>query len=98
MGAMKRDPTCPRLTHGVEFVPAPNGFVPAMRRKFGLPNAPNRRKYCWRHAKGFVAGEGTMARSRFGPAPNRRPLRVYAFDPSRGKRLGNEMQIDVRYR
>lgn len=32
------------------------------------------------------------------PAPERRPLRVYAFDPSRGRPLGNEMQIDVRYR
>jgi hypothetical protein len=32
------------------------------------------------------------------PIPARRPLRVYAFDPSRGKLLGNEMQIDVRYR
>ena len=32
------------------------------------------------------------------PAPARRPLRVYAFDPSRGRLLGNEMQIDVRYR
>lgn len=31
-------------------------------------------------------------------APARRPLRVYAFDPSRGRLLGNEMQIDVRYR
>jgi hypothetical protein len=30
--------------------------------------------------------------------PARRPLRVYAFDPSRGKMLGNEMLIDVRYR
>jgi hypothetical protein len=32
------------------------------------------------------------------PESMRRPLRVFAFDPSRGKRLGNEMQIDVRYR
>ncbi len=32
------------------------------------------------------------------PESTRRPLRVFAFDPSRGKRLGNEMQIDVRYR
>ena len=30
--------------------------------------------------------------------PARRPLRVYAFDPSRGRLLGNEMQMDVRYR
>jgi hypothetical protein len=30
--------------------------------------------------------------------PTRRPLRVYAFDPSRGRLLGNEMEIDVRYR
>ena len=30
--------------------------------------------------------------------PTRRPLRVYAFDPSRGRLLGNEMQMDVRYR
>lgn len=32
------------------------------------------------------------------PAPNRRPLRVFAFDPSRGRMLGNEMELDVRYR
>jgi hypothetical protein len=32
------------------------------------------------------------------PQPERRPLRVYAFDPSRGRVLGNEMRIDVRYR
>jgi hypothetical protein len=30
--------------------------------------------------------------------PDNRPLRVYAFDPSRGKLLGNEMQLNVRYR
>ncbi len=30
--------------------------------------------------------------------PDSRPLRVYAFDPSRGKLLGNEMQLNVRYR
>ena len=32
------------------------------------------------------------------PRPARRPLRVFAFDPSRGRLLGNEMQLDVRYR
>ena len=32
------------------------------------------------------------------PTPARRPLRVYAFDPSRRRRLGNEMPIAVRYR
>jgi len=32
------------------------------------------------------------------PPPARRPLRVFAFDPSRGRLLGNEMQINVRYR
>lgn len=31
-------------------------------------------------------------------APRRRPLRVFAFDPSHGKLLGNEMQVDIRYR
>lgn len=31
-------------------------------------------------------------------APRRRPLRVFAFDPSHGRLLGNEMQLDVRYR
>ena len=31
-------------------------------------------------------------------SPTRRPLRVYAFDPGRGRLLGNEMQMDVRYR
>lgn len=30
--------------------------------------------------------------------PARRPLRAFAFDPSRGRLLGNEMQMDVRYR
>jgi hypothetical protein len=40
----------------------------------------------------------TMSRSTRLPQPARRPLRVYAFDPSRGKLLGNEMRIDVRYR
>src|SRR5262249_8779267 len=30
--------------------------------------------------------------------PTRRPLKVFAFDPSRGRLLGNEIQIDVRYR
>jgi hypothetical protein len=30
--------------------------------------------------------------------PPRRPLRVYAFDPSRGRLLGNEMPMHVRYR
>src|SRR6266702_563022 len=32
------------------------------------------------------------------PEPDRRPLRVFAFDPSRGRMLGNEMQLNVRYR
>jgi hypothetical protein len=32
------------------------------------------------------------------PEPTSRPLRVYAFDPARGKLLGNEMLLDVRYR
>jgi len=32
------------------------------------------------------------------PEPKRRPLRVFAFDPSRGRMLGNQMQLDVRYR
>jgi hypothetical protein len=30
--------------------------------------------------------------------PGRRPLRVYAFDPSRGRHFGNEMQLNIRYR
>jgi hypothetical protein len=34
----------------------------------------------------------------FKSIPGRRPLRVYAFDPSRGRRFGNEMQLNVRYR
>ena len=38
------------------------------------------------------------SRDFFKSDPGRRPLRVYAFDPSRGKHLGNEMQLDVRYR
>jgi hypothetical protein len=29
-------------------------------------------------------------------APRRRPLRVFAFDPSHGRLLGNQMQIGVR--
>jgi hypothetical protein len=36
--------------------------------------------------------------SQFQSTPARRPLRVYAFDPSRGRLFGNEMQLDVRYR
>jgi hypothetical protein len=39
-----------------------------------------------------------MPRSIDLPPPTRRPLRVFAFDPSRGRLLGNEMQIDVLYR
>jgi hypothetical protein len=31
-------------------------------------------------------------------SPERRPLRVFAFDPSRRGVLGNKMQIEVRYR
>jgi hypothetical protein len=38
------------------------------------------------------------SRDFFKSDPGRRPLRVYAFDPSRGKHLGNEMQLDVPYR
>jgi hypothetical protein len=30
--------------------------------------------------------------------PGRRPLRVFAFDPSRGRHFGNEMQLSIRYR
>jgi hypothetical protein len=30
-------------------------------------------------------------------APDSRPLKAYAFDPSAGKLLGNEMSMDVRY-
>lgn len=32
------------------------------------------------------------------PRPARRPLRAYAFDPSRGRMLDNEMKISVSYR
>lgn len=32
------------------------------------------------------------------PQPATRPLRVYAFDPSHGRLLGNEMEIDLQYR
>lgn len=32
------------------------------------------------------------------PAPRRRPLRVYAFDPSRGRLLGNELELSIRHR
>jgi hypothetical protein len=38
------------------------------------------------------------SRRDFKSSPGRRPLRVYAFDPSRGRHFGNEMQLDVRYR
>lgn len=31
------------------------------------------------------------------PQPNKRPLKVFAYDPSRGRRLGNSMTIDIRY-
>src|SRR5215472_12664258 len=40
----------------------------------------------------------TMADSTSLPTPPTRPLRVFAFDPSRGRLLGNEMQLDIRYR
>ena len=30
-------------------------------------------------------------------APATRPLKAYAFDPSAGKLLGNEMTMNVRY-
>jgi hypothetical protein len=39
-----------------------------------------------------------MPRSSCLAEPTRRPLRVFAFDPSRGTRLGNEMEMYVRYR
>ena len=29
--------------------------------------------------------------------PSQRPLKTYAFDPSRGVRLGNLMNVAVRY-
>src|SRR5689334_22275612 len=38
-----------------------------------------------------------LATTRLAP-PTHRPLRVYAFDPSRGRMLGNEMLMNVRYR
>jgi hypothetical protein len=38
------------------------------------------------------------SRHDFRSSPGRRPLRVYAFDPSRGRHFGNEMQLNVRYR
>ena len=31
------------------------------------------------------------------PNPSRRPLKVYAFDPSLGRMLGNHLTLDVRY-
>lgn len=39
----------------------------------------------------------TFVVTRLAP-PVRRPLRAYAFDPSRGRQLGNQMKLDVRYR
>src|SRR6516162_11582684 len=30
-------------------------------------------------------------------APETRPLKAFAFDPSRGRLLGNQMQLTVRY-
>jgi hypothetical protein len=38
------------------------------------------------------------SRAPVSPTPGRRPLRVFAFDPSRGRHFGNEMQLNVRYR
>jgi hypothetical protein len=32
------------------------------------------------------------------PAPGRRFLKVFTFDPSRGRHFGNEMQLSIRYR
>ena len=31
------------------------------------------------------------------PKPERRPLKAFAYDPSRGQRLGNSMEISIRY-
>lgn len=31
------------------------------------------------------------------PKPNARPLKVFAYDPSRGQRLGNRMTVEIRY-
>src|SRR4029453_1473250 len=31
------------------------------------------------------------------PPPSVRPLKAYAFDPSRGNYLGNEMTLEVKY-
>src|SRR3954470_2100458 len=31
------------------------------------------------------------------PAPATRPLKAFAYDPSRGRRLGNRMTLDIRY-
>jgi len=39
-----------------------------------------------------------MSRTMLPKEPSRRPLRVFAFDPSRGRLLGNEMELRIRYR
>ncbi len=38
-----------------------------------------------------------MTDQQFYDEPTSRPLKVYAFDPSRGKTLGNYMTINVPY-
>jgi hypothetical protein len=38
-----------------------------------------------------------MKTNRFLEKPPHRPLKVYAFDPTRGNSLGNHMKLDVRY-
>ena len=38
-----------------------------------------------------------MTQSNFYDDPTSRPLKVYAFDPSRGKTLGNHMTINVPF-
>ncbi|MEJ7860891.1 MAG: hypothetical protein WKF90_04555 [Pyrinomonadaceae bacterium] len=38
-----------------------------------------------------------MIHEQFYDEPTNRPLKVYAFDPSRGKTLGNYMTVNVPY-
>ncbi len=44
-----------------------------------------------------AADGGIFAATTRLPLPATRPLAVYAFDPSRGRRLGNTMTVDVAY-
>ena len=51
-----------------------------------------------RTAEGSEAGEDGPRQPALNVAkPRTRPLKAYAFDPSRGRLLGNQMSMQIRY-